>query len=193
MPFFVAEPQEQFFELFRMQNSQNLLGLPLWNRLGRATTCPKTPQLQNRYLPKLLDTGLGSSISKRFLRIFFSAFFKSIKNKKRSKIDYHFKPYRLAHKIFSHSIYKHWNVFLFVSQKIFPFFQNTTWWFSSCLSPKLTIFYTFSFVNTYLCILHCWILAPLKNWGSNICSALLPENMKKPKKFEHIQIFFFFH
>ena len=45
MPLFiVAEPWERCFELFRMQNSPNFLGLYPWTPLGGLTATPQTPQ-----------------------------------------------------------------------------------------------------------------------------------------------------
>ena len=67
--FVVAEPREQCLDLFRMQNSQNFLGLCPWTPLGRDCNVPQTPKLYNRFSPhyagrktgtpkKLLDTAL---------------------------------------------------------------------------------------------------------------------------------------
>ena len=58
--------------LFRMQNSQNFLGLCPWTPLGRACSAPQTTQLHNSFSPcytcrktgtpkKLLDMALISS------------------------------------------------------------------------------------------------------------------------------------
>ena len=42
-PFLVPEPQEQCFEIFRMQNSQKFPGLCTWTPLGRAYNTPSPP------------------------------------------------------------------------------------------------------------------------------------------------------
>ena len=65
----IHEPRKQYFELFSMENSQNLLGLCPWTPLGTAYSTPQTPQLHNGFSPgytcqktgtpkKLLDTAL---------------------------------------------------------------------------------------------------------------------------------------
>ena len=52
-PFVVAEPWEQCFELFRMQNSQNFPVLCPWTPLRRAYSAPfhQTPQMRNGFSP----------------------------------------------------------------------------------------------------------------------------------------------
>ena len=78
-----------------MQNSQKILGLPLWTPMGSATGlqgAPRLPSCATDTSQKLVDMTLGRNICKKFLRIFLSGFFRSTMNKKRNKIDYHFKP-----------------------------------------------------------------------------------------------------
>ena len=53
-PFIVTEPQEQCFELFRMQNSQHFPGFHPWTPLGKAYSAPQTHQLHNIFLLTIL-------------------------------------------------------------------------------------------------------------------------------------------
>lgn len=46
-PFLVPEPQEQCFEIFRMQNSQKFPGLCTWTPLGRAYNTPSPRPLDS--------------------------------------------------------------------------------------------------------------------------------------------------
>ena len=46
-----TEPREQCFELFKMQNSPNFLGLHPWTPLWRDYSAPQTPQLYNGFSP----------------------------------------------------------------------------------------------------------------------------------------------
>ena len=62
-PFLVPEPQEQCFEIFRMQNSQKFPGLCTWTPLGRAYNTPNPPTptytgQKTRTPKKLLDMAL---------------------------------------------------------------------------------------------------------------------------------------
>ena len=45
-----AELRERCFELFRMQNSQNIQGLRPWNPLGRAYSVPRLPSYTTVFL-----------------------------------------------------------------------------------------------------------------------------------------------
>ena len=71
--FFIAEPRQRCFELFRMQNSQKFPGLCPWTPLGRVySAAPDSPAAQrffsslrsskNRHLQKIdgYDTGIAT-------------------------------------------------------------------------------------------------------------------------------------